>query len=197
VDRAIDIPWQSNEEYSAFVSLGSFIKGWTVIFPKNHQLNMSSHYKNEKFWNFVKETQRKIENLFGPTVMFEHGAIETGSQTGCGTDHAHIHLVPIKMSFRNAVQNYCPKLSWKEVKTTSIEREHREYLLFSEGNSTLFQNGFVTYPDKPLSQFFRRVLSSHLGIPHLYDYKRNEMIEVSNQSLQILHKHYPQSEVIS
>lgn len=196
VDREIDNPWYSDGSFSAFISQGAFIKGWTVIVPHEHMLNMSTYYDKQEFWAFVAIVKDKLENLFGPTVMFEHGAIETGSLTGCGTDHAHIHLVPIELDFLSVVQNFSPNQNWQKLSLRNLGAQSREYLLFSDSPASLFEKCFFAKVEEPISQFFRKVLARHLEIPHLYDYKTDDMLELCNQSLDIIRKSQSQPEAI-
>jgi len=94
----IDVPWLSNDYYTAMISIGALVPGWSLVCPIEHQINLSNHYKKTEFWDFVTEVVNGIRFRYGDVRLFEHGAYTQDSVTGCGTGHAHLHIVPLNFS---------------------------------------------------------------------------------------------------
>lgn len=182
VTRYIDSPWMENADFAAFISQGAFIDGWTIIVPKKHKINMSSEFSNSSFWNFISEVKEKLEMIYGKTVLFEHGPASFSSIVGCGTDHAHVHLVPTTVDFHKEVLNFSGETTWKKIKTSTIEDTQSEYLFFSQKSQDNFNTGYYAKLKNPTSQFFRKVLAGCLGIPHLYNYKIDPFLEKASDS---------------
>ena len=186
-DRLIDTPWYEDEFYAAFVSQGAFIPGWTVIVPKKHDYNMSNHYGTPEFESFYKAVNERLEKVFSKTIVFEHGPLKEGSKLGCGTDHAHVHVVPINLDFCKEVKSYSPSLKWIEVDFNSPFNAEKEYLMYSENfNFGDKRSVFYCELELPISQFFRKVLARHLDILDKYNYKDFPYFKEANQSLLLL-----------
>ena len=108
------ILWES-DNFFAIASIGGFIKGWTLIVPKAHQLNLRECYATAEFQTFVRDVSQKVNSVFGSTIFFEHGAREEGSIIGCGVDHAHLHIVPSEDSLLSSIAEQSALDSWREV----------------------------------------------------------------------------------
>lgn len=90
----IDQPFASNDGFVAIASIGALIEGWSLIIPKEHQHSMRNVYDKLQFKDFVETVIPLLVQQYGPLIAFEHGSNKEGSITACGTDHAHLHLVP-------------------------------------------------------------------------------------------------------
>ncbi|WP_016954508.1 HIT family protein [Catenovulum agarivorans] len=184
--RAIDRPWFEDDKFAAFITQGALTKGWTVIFPKEHVPNMSSYYLDSDFWAFVKTVHLKLVKVFGECVYFEHGASSEGSITGCGVDHAHIHIVPLKFDLKRAVESFDPEINWEKCKSSSLHKLTCEYLSFSNDVPNQDSLVYVSKLEQPTSQFFRKVIAAGLGIPHLYNYRIDQFLDNASESLALL-----------
>ena len=90
-----NLPIAESEHFFAMASIGSFVPGWTLVCPKRHYLNLADFYETAEFVEFSSRVGSAVVQAYGaPVVAFEHGCRHAGSLTGCGTDHAHLHLVP-------------------------------------------------------------------------------------------------------
>lgn len=180
----IDNPWVANEHFSAFVSVGALTQGWTLVLPQHHTLNMSAEYALPDFWEFAAQVSAAVEKQYGPVSVFEHGTQATNSITGCGTGHAHLHIVPLSFSLCEAAAQYDHQLSWVRCKASDIERfvEGQEYLFVADRFDGETTEGLLCALKEPTSQFFRRVIAAQLGLPELYDYKRFQMLDIATAS---------------
>lgn len=180
----IDTPWLRDNDYCAMVSKGALVPGWTLICPVQHGYSLANHYQIPEFWNFSSKAEAIIRARYGNVQMFEHGAGHAGSLTGCGTDHAHLHLVPLAFSLSTEALRFDAALKWSLCKVSDIgERvEGREYLFVSdrfEGDRT---KGLLCLLETPISQFFRRVVALRLGLREFYDYRRHPMLDIALSS---------------
>lgn len=170
----IDEPIASNDEFVAVASIGALVEGWTLIIPKTHQLSMKNVYRSSIFIDFVGSVLSPLNNHYGPLIAFEHGANKDGSMTGCGTDHAHLHIVPLDESLLPDLQS--SGLQWVECHTSEIASMsmENEYLFYSElKENEVWQNpvGYLHILEKPTSQFFRRLIGNRIGNIEVIDYK--------------------------
>jgi len=94
-DDKFDSTWLSDETYRAMVSVGSMVPGWSMVCPIDHHVNLSEFYRKQDFWDFASNAAAVIARRYGMCTMFEHGACNETSLTGCGVGHAHGHLVPL------------------------------------------------------------------------------------------------------
>lgn len=186
IAEGIDVAWFQDDHYAAFISQGAMVKGWTVIFPKKHELNMLEHYKDARFWTFLDAVNRKLSNLFGECVFFEHGSLCDTSVVGCGTYHAHVHVVPLNINLQQASEAFDKTFDWQEVDISEFDNITNEYLLLSNIVPKMEGKVSVTFPLAPTSQFFRRVIAKELGISTLYNYKIDKFLENGEESLRLI-----------
>ncbi|RPI18651.1 MAG: hypothetical protein EHM58_04915 [Ignavibacteriae bacterium] len=180
--REIDQPIISNKSYVAIASIGAFVEGWTLIVPKDHKFSMKNFYNDIEFNDiFIKVSSRLFEK-YGRIIAFEHGANCENSITSCGTNHAHIHLVPFKTSLLPDLLK--SGLFWDKIKASEIPDKigHNEYLFYTDLDKDInWINtvGYLHILDKPKSQFFRRLIASKLNCLDKFDYKQFPYIDTA------------------
>lgn len=184
----IDTPIVENECYFLMSSIGALIEGWTLVIPKEHGYSMKKHYTNLKFYSFINDCIRIIKKAYGvdKVIVFEHGANKFGSMTACGTNHSHIHIVPLSESLRD---NFTEALSVNKIKFDQVESyvQDSEYLLYADVEGKVeISECYVHILEKPISQFFRRIIADKLGCPEKYNYKEYNNIEISNATVKTL-----------
>ena len=61
----------------------------------------------DNFYEFINECIDVIKKTYSvdKVIVFEHGANKFGSMTACGTNHSHIHIVPLNDSLLNNYQS--------------------------------------------------------------------------------------------
>ncbi|MFM0072627.1 hypothetical protein PQQ86_15835 [Paraburkholderia sediminicola] len=162
-----------SDDYFAIPSIGGFVEGWTLVCAKRHTLNLSQDYREAAFQEFAREVAEVISSAYGDVVVFEHGVSTSGSLTGCGTDHAHLHLVPFRGSFVQQVLANDGKRAWVRTPARDLERaiDGREYLLMADTADELSASVHVSIVDQPQSQFFRKILAAGMGVGGQFDYR--------------------------
>ena len=107
-------------------------------------------------------------------IWFEHGSVLRGSPVGCGTDHAHIHVILRPRFSFNAFMscaNSMAELDWSETaadRAYSSLPEQDSYLLAGSGKQVFWASNVETTG----SQFLRRVVSKVTDQAEFWDYRR-------------------------
>ena len=186
----VDSPIIENENFYLMSSIGALIEGWTMVIPRQHSYSMKKYYADSSFYSFINESINIIKKAYGvnKVVVFEHGANKFGSMTACGTNHAHIHIVPINESLLNDITE---SISIKKLKFDQVEDyvKSSEYLLYADVFDK-FENSdcYVHLLNEPISQFFRRIIANKLGCPDKYNYKEYDNIGISSATVITLQK---------
>lgn len=187
---AVDRPWLANSEFFALSSVGALVEGWSLICTREHTYNLKEHFKSESFWAFASEAIDIVTQIYGPVVMFEHGAICEDSETSCGTAHAHLHVVPLSADLAKLAVEEDSGLIWQECAIDDVGEVvgEREYLLVLSGSTCSSKARVATLPIGQ-SQFFRKIIAGYLGRPSEYSYKTHPQVETSARGAQKLLAH--------
>ena len=186
---AVDRPIDSTADYIGIASIGAFIEGWSLVLPKDHCLSLRDFYAVEPFSDFLRHVVERVEASYGPSVVFEHGANHRGSLTSCGTDHGHMHIVPISFSVRDALRE-SDLASWEHVHASAIRDKvgNHEYLFFSEVPGQKDLMGNVHKLTSPVSQFFRKVIAARVGATDVADYRQHLFLTTARRTRERLAK---------
>lgn len=181
----IDQPFVSTNEFIAIPSIGALVEGWSLIIPRNHELSMKNVYRNESFGDFLGKVLPLLANRYGSLIAFEHGANKEGSITACGTDHAHLHLVPFGEPLLNDMRH--SNMSWIRCRASEIASitEKSEYLFYHElGKEAIWQDpvGYLHVLERPVSQYFRHLIANRKGLMEVVDYRKFPHVEIAKQT---------------
>ncbi len=181
-----DQPFFKNNSYIAMASIGALVEGWTLIIPKEHQLSMKSLYSDINFTNFVDNLIPRIYKMYGPLIAFEHGSNKEGSITACGTNHAHLHLVPFSDSLMNDMNK--SNMEWIKCRSSEIFNivGKSEYLFYTEiGTNNIWNDpiGYLHILEFPISQYFRQIIAKKLGHSDKFDYKIYPNADITEQTM--------------
>ncbi|BEV07243.1 HIT domain-containing protein [Methylophilus sp. DW102] len=195
--KAVDQILAENDNYFAVSSVGGFIPGWTLIFPKTHILNLSNDYSRSEFLSFAANVANVVSEEYGSCVAFEHGSNSYNSATSCGVHHAHMHLVPFSENIELLALQESEDLLWKPAQLDEIRSlaNGGEYLFCSNSFEGLATKGIFAKLNSPKSQFFRKVLARATGFLTMYDYKQYKFNEVSEDTTQKLLKKFAMAAV--
>lgn len=198
VAQEVDQPWLSDNKYAAIISVGALVPGWSLVSPIAHATNMSSSFDDSDFWAFASKAENILRSRYGNVSVFEHGAQFAGSQTGCGTDHAHLHMVPLSFSLSQEAIRFDSGLAWTRcpISEIAMHTSGREYLFVADdflGQETI---GLLCILETPVSQYFRRVIATRNGMSDFYNYRHFPMLEIAERSAAQLHADVTASSVI-
>lgn len=184
----IDTPIIENEDYYLLSSIGAMVEGWSLVIPKKHEYSMKTHYLNPRFYDFMNNCIDIIKKAYktDKVIVFEHGANRFGSETACGTNHCHIHIVPISDSL---LKDITAKLPFQKTMFTNVNKlvEESEYLLYADISDRFdLCDCYVHVLKEPISQFFRHIIANRLGCPKKYNYKEHSSIDISTATFRAL-----------
>jgi len=179
----IDCPLFETENFFSVSTIGALVEGWVLVIPKKHDYSMRLHYQSEELLQLVNNIKLKLHEKYGkPIILFEHGANECNSLTSCGTNHAHLHLVPFDGSLLLDMQK---DMRWESCNIHNINEvvSDKEYLYYCElplsKEAVNGVEGVVSTLSEPISQYFRKLIATKLGIPERYNYKEYPHIEIA------------------
>jgi ATP adenylyltransferase len=170
---------------------GSIVPNWVLVIPINSAINMQAAFQ-ESGCPPLLMLQRIADNLgvsASEMIWFEHGASVLNSQTGCGVDYAHLHvlLVPsfnfsdFKSETFDAHQH-----EWSETKSHEVYETiapNTDYYIFGCGDVA-----FVERTGRSLgSQFFRKIVANLTGKNSAWNYKTHEFDENVSKTIALFH----------
>ena len=170
----IDVPFALDDTFFAVASIGALIEGWSLVIPKKHCVSLKHIYGDPKLKDFINKFLPELTNHYGKVIAFEHGANMEGSLTGCGTNHAHLHLVPLAETLLPEIKK--SGLLWEPCQASQIASKTRtnEYLFYADlekSDSWEDPMGHIHVLQTSQSQFFRKLIAQKLGVPSSFDYK--------------------------
>jgi diadenosine tetraphosphate (Ap4A) HIT family hydrolase len=167
---------------------GALIPGWLLVVAKRHALcaGALSILEQEELKSCLSSASNIVCKSFGTATIFEHGPWQAETTLGCGIDHVHIHIAPLKFSLRRAVSERFPTVEWKPLPgisgTQSLFESQTDYGLVQEPNERMY---WCT-PPSGVNQLFRRVIAAEMGIPDEFDYRTNSHIANVLQTLAVV-----------
>ena len=178
----------ADAEFVVCPTLGSFLPYWYLLIPRDAHLNFADWSTEHPNRCVSSEIKRIFLNKLGDDskyIWFEHGPATTGSITGCGVDHAHLHIlmnsaVSIDDILMGAAEFGVD--NWQEVDVDQIytrRNECDEYLAFGNGARGFLKN----LKSAAGTQFFRRVLAHLSGYGEVWDYKSHPYQENAQLSV--------------
>jgi diadenosine tetraphosphate (Ap4A) HIT family hydrolase len=199
-------PWNvrllESPNFVVLPSLGALVEGWLLIVPKQHFVSFGELPDSliAEFVDLKAATSEIIRQVYGTVCAFEHGPSKAGCSVGCGVDHAHAHLVPVKFDLAAAVVPHLPKNSrWSDAnfadcRSAFLEGANYLYLEQPIGKGRIIRNNRLG------SQVFRRAIADSLGIPEQYNWRAHSQISNIQQTIQTLRteaRNYPSASVPS
>ncbi len=169
----------------AIASFGAFIPGWTLVVPPRHVPSIAALTPAEwPEYEFLFDTTRAlVEDRFGETIAFEHGASSFFRAAGCGINHAHAHIVPIDIDVREAVSllgGEFEAYEWEPTGRRPTSLPDHDYIWVADRTGTWIRHT----RDQP-SQVVRRALASAVGAM-TWDWKENHRLDMVRRTQSVL-----------
>jgi len=165
---------QSASSFAA-ASLGQIVEGYAVVFGKEDRISLKSLEKDDRreFLRVVRAARQRVEQRFGPTVMFEHGASCVGTNVSCGVNRIHVHIVPYTgRGLKNEIgKSFKCKASVSTIEQMlaqlgSWETEAPYFWIEESGGVFLF-----SYGENRESQLVRRVIARQVGMDDRWNWR--------------------------
>ena len=171
-------------------TLGPIIEGHCLVFSRRSVLNLTllDAVERKGYAEMVRAMAELVETAYGPSVVFEHGAVERGDRIGCGVDRAHLHVLPgVELSRVLAVLDTKHRRigEWATFSEwlTSAPPADRPYILIgSTGDEVLMYE----YCGPRESQCVRRIVASLVGRPDSWDWREAKDDHIMERTLETL-----------
>jgi len=168
---------------------GALVPGWLLVVAKRHALCVGALSGSEldELTSCLATARGLVQENFGASTIFEHGPSQAGTSLGCGIDHMHLHVAPLKFSLRKAVNNSFPQIKWQPLLDISATRPLFEsqtgYGLVKEPTE---EKIYWCSPPAGVTQIFRRAIAAEIGIPDEFDYRTHPQLSNVTQTLAVL-----------
>jgi ATP adenylyltransferase len=165
------------EEHGSVIvpTLGSIIPNWLLAIPRRYSMSFREHAQatGENPIRTVRSVSKRFGFKFFDVVWFEHGADIHGSETGCGVDYAHLHILLAPQFTLREMSNSVfgsTRVEWR-CHTADAAYQHLSkngnYYVFGSGDSCFVHDSGCALG----SQFFRRQVAKLVGKPQAWDYR--------------------------
>jgi len=175
--------WAESPNFRAVLGLGPIGLGYTLIAARTHvpsMLDLDGGVVAE-LQAFTATVRARLENLFGPTVMTEHGRVAACVSSGARRHEPHcLHAHRLVFTGRTRVDllKFAPFMRIRSF--TDFPEAHRSVkwvgqYLYTENADGECSLGFV---EGPLPrQFLRAVIARQAGRPELADWRSRPAIK--------------------
>jgi diadenosine tetraphosphate (Ap4A) HIT family hydrolase len=150
------------EHIKVLPTLGHFVKGYLLLVPKRHYCALA-----DTPLEVIQEVEQvkvmliqQLTSLYGPYVVFEHGARGPGTG-GCGIYHAHLHALPLSADEAlSKLKNQFPSTPIGSLSDLRSATSDAPYLYCEDSSARprLFFPAFLP------SQYMRRLIAEEAGI---------------------------------
>lgn len=172
-------PWDEilleTQHFVVVPTRGSLVEGWLLVIPKRWRLCMADleDQEYEELIPLLDDIKSTLRECYGNgVILWETGPCREDTRTGCGVDHAHIHLVPWNRNILRSLDDYRGQItSWLPANSVRDTRQFHQnnipYIYFDSDRT----GPLVMDASEIPSQYFRQVIAYELGIPNEYDWK--------------------------
>jgi len=148
----------STKNFYVTPSLGQIVEGYLLICTRKHVVSLA--HLNEEEFKELKKVQDKCKKILSSKytnpIFFEHGPIEKKDKAGSCIDHAHLHVIPLKIDLTNELKKRFPSKKLKEISELEIQKRLKlPYFYFENmgGEKYVFK-----IPEIVPSQYIRKLI---------------------------------------
>ncbi len=174
----------------AVASLGQIVDGYAVVFGREGVINLRLLELDERleFLRLVRAARRCVEQRFGPTVVFEHGASCSGTNVSCGVNRIHLHIVPFRGS---ALKDELGRTFQCKATASTIEQILGSLSSWSEDCPYFWvedakEVSLFSYGEKRESQVVRRAIARLVGLDDRWNWREYPTQEAAERVAQFL-----------
>lgn len=149
--------------FIAVADVAPLAKGHILVFPRRHILGLSllSDEDCAELEGLRLTISKILRASTGvPAISFEHGLCDPSRRSGCGIDHAHLHIIPnpgdVSGSLTSSYE--CREVDSVRALPETVTDSTEEYLFLIDQNDRCL----LAEVEEPTRQFFRRVISEIL-----------------------------------
>jgi len=171
-----DRPLLARTDWLVAPTLGAIVPNWLLLIPRDPVLNFRvwSELRAQSPEILLRDVRQHLGLREDEIIWFEHGPRIAGTATGCGLDHAHIHiLLRPRFSFEAFTEKAqsLSKFGWTTGASEEAYRRiavDRSYLIAGSGDTVIVAQDV----EATGSQFFRRVVGALADAGDAWDYRR-------------------------
>lgn len=173
-----ETPLSTTASTGTFASIGAYVPGWALAVPARHVLALAELNDDEwrEFMDAATQSRRRIEKLWGSSVLFEHGAAGSGRQAACGVNHAHLHIVPLELDLRASIASVDGSVGQFEWNPCSQDRPWSkadlDYIFLSDRTGS-----WIAHRESIPSQVVRRAIAATLDLSD-WNWRDNHRMEI-------------------
>jgi diadenosine tetraphosphate (Ap4A) HIT family hydrolase len=169
-------PWRivwSTRHFNVQMGLGPLAEGYALILSKSHYSCCAELPESQgaEFEHIVRMVRKAQMNLYGESLMFEHGRSGACVPPGHGDDlcyHAHLHLLPATVNLADSIS-----VDFTAVTFDNWAAVRHQYMLTGRPYVLAEKGGRIVHaetPDRIRSRYLRRIAATALGTPELEDW---------------------------
>lgn len=149
--------------FYAVSDVAPLVPGHTLLVTRQHVLAMNRLSRNglKDLESFREKVSSHLAGQYHlPILAFEHGVCNRAVFANCGVDHAHLHVLPTEVDLEVFMREDFEVTVVDQLQNLGdVTKDSTEYLLLINDENQLL----LARPDRPVSQYFRRVLARATG----------------------------------
>jgi ATP adenylyltransferase len=182
-------PLIETKNFVVLPSLGALVEGWLLILPKRHVISMGALpiHLREEAEELERSTRTLLKARYGRRIVaFEHGPSAAKHGTGCGVDHAHLHVLPLNCDLLSYTRPFIPTdLEWEPcgwAERSDAYSKGLDYLYLGQEGP----RGLLAVSTDFGSQVFRKAIASYLGIVDQFSWRTYPQLETVAKTMQAI-----------
>lgn len=175
--------YYSTKNFFCIPTLGQIKEGYSLIFPNHAIINYAS--LDQMYFDELSSLVDKIflitkELYTDEPTIFEHGAMKCNTDVSCGTNLAHLHIIPF--DFNQIKQNLDKKCKLLFIKNdlptllNSLNKLNKPYMFIGTPKIGYY---VYDYPEKKESQFIRKTIWDLVKPNFSWDWKLSPTYDIA------------------
>jgi ATP adenylyltransferase len=183
-DKAFDEDLAGYTDAAVIPTRGAIVPDWLLIVPRVPCSSFADLDAGSR--RRILTIANRVSGQISPTdtaVMFEHGARQAGSASGCGVDQAHLHVVGGEANLLSRIIAHVKELEWSVIDSADPWSDlpyNIDYLVVRSRERAM--RALVHHPT---SQRLRRALASALNRGDEWDYRAHPNALNANRTIEM------------
>ena len=158
------------QTYAIIPSVGALVSGHSLVVPLRHQTAFLAEAEEHD----IVDAMRACQPLLGAgesLLAFEHGSSADDPTVRCGTSHAHLHVLPLRLALHASVLGIYPVYPVAIADLRAQARHFGNYVAAFTWQNRSGEGWVVPATGLP-SQFMRQRIAAILGLSS-WDWKKD------------------------
>lgn len=173
----------STKNFYVTPSLGQIVEGYLLICTKKHLISMA-HLNKEEFKE-LEEIQEKCKKIlcskYSCPIFFEHGPIESKDKAGSCIDHAHLHVIPLKIDLTEDLKKRFPSKKIISISELNFQKKMKLPYFYFENNKG--EKHVFKIPEIVPSQYIRKLISNKLNDFSEWNWREHPYLKRFNETI--------------